>query len=266
MSHLPGQQSPPHRSSKGEILLGLADALTVLAARMQTRASAARDFTRLVLRAQQISIQARQLNTSKWQFVENSGALAADILKFADEVAAASARAKAELSGNTSIAEALGQHAQRVAQIARGGGAGDGGGMEVELKPLEATLTTLRERMQTESRVSEDADLLAVRARGLAAGASRLRDGGRAAGAAATEIHLALLGFVDEAVSISSRMSLVSTGLGEAATSMAVRTRALSGDRVMGGATPAIVWTGVQDGRRPGGVVGFGAAGSGNRA
>ena len=227
---MPDQESPQvSDKTRADTLQGLADALVTLAKRMQQRESAAKDFARLVARADSIAAKARQIQTSKWGVVENAAKLAEELAAFAKEVTAAAARAAAEMSGNADITDALLENAQRLGEIARIADTAEGrGSMAAALRPLETTLSALHVRMERESTLAADAGRLAQRAVGLAKGSLGLRGGGRDAEATAAEIQAALNGFIGEAGSIAARMNEASSGLREAAAGMALRTKELT--------------------------------------
>ena len=188
--------------------------------RLRTRAAASREFIRLTDRARSIAGQARVVGTSKWGVVENAAALARELAKFAGEVSVASARASSETSGNAAVANALVAQAQRIREI--GGNAfAPQTSIRAELEPLEATLSTLRDRMRGGDTVARDADTLARRATMLAESAAKLTGGGRSIESAALQIQRSLCAFVEDAVSISMRISDASTGLSDAAASIA---------------------------------------------
>ena len=195
--------------------------LVQVAERLRHRAAASREFIRLTERAQGIATQARLVSTSKWGVVENAAALARDLRTFAGEVAAASERASLETSGNSAVANALAAQAERLRGIGCTGVSAGPLSIRAELEPLEATLTTLRDRMRGGDTVAKDADVLARRATALADSAAKLSCGGRAVEVAALEIQRSLFAFVDDAVSISTRMSDASTGLSDAAATIA---------------------------------------------
>ena len=199
----------------------MADALSSMAARLSGGDSAARDFTRLVERARDISARARQINNSKWLVIESASALTAEIVSFATEVAAAAERTRRELERNRAVAHALALHAERIARIS---GVEAGGSVRAELGPLEATLSALQGTMAAGTGHLADAAALATRAAGLAASALRLRDGGRDAERAVLELHVALNAFAADAGAIATSIAGAATALGQAAASMAWRT------------------------------------------
>ena len=197
-----------------------------MANRVQARHAAALDFQRLRLRAEAIASQARTLQTSKWGAEANAAKLERELLEFAQDVAAAAARAMAEVSGNAAIADDLFGQAQRLGQLAertdRGPAAFD---LAAQLRPLEVTLGQLHTRMQQETRIADEADRLARRAAELADGALTLRFGGRPSNALMASIHTALLGFAGEAGSIAVRIEGGFVSLQGAVASMASQTR-----------------------------------------
>ena len=238
-----------HDGGPAPALQEISASLLLLVERLRTRAVASREFIRLTDRARGIANQARLVSTSKWGVVENAAALAKELAKFAGEVAAASARATSETSGHAAVATALVAQAQRIREIGTDRGAAPPTSIRAELEPLEATLLTLRDRMRGGDLVAKDADVLARRATMLAESAAKLSGGGRAVEAAALEIQRSLCGFVEDAVSISQRISEASTGLSDAAASLARGTNEVLGEGVAGPATRpwqagVIVWGG----------------------
>lgn len=199
----------------------ISSSLLQLAERLRVRAMASREFSRLTERARGIANQARLVSTSKWGIVENAAALAKALGAFAGEVTAASARATSEASGNAIVASALAAQAQRIREFGSGGDNAGPTSIRAELEPLEAMLVRLRDRMRGGDTVAKDAEVLARRATALAESAAKLSGGGRAVEAAALDIQRSLCAFVEDAVSISVRMSDASDGLSDAAASIA---------------------------------------------
>lgn len=185
-------------------MAALSGAITKVSHRLRNRAEAARDFTQLTSRAKTISASAWQLQTSRWGFVENAEKLAADLTGFAQDVAAASARASQEAETNVAVVEALALQASRLQALGGSeGAAGDTG----TLKPLQATLVVLQAKMCGASNASDDATKLAARAIDLAGCALHLKGGGREVEEIARTITKALKAFAEAANSIAARLA-----------------------------------------------------------
>ncbi len=221
-------------------LTTIADSLSGFAARVRGRAAASVDFARLTERARTIAAQAWDVRTSRWAFAENTGRLADDLVAFAREASAASARATSEADYNTAIVDALVAQAGRIARLGRQTVIGLEE-VRTELEPLEATLVTIHAGMMTEGSVIADAVALAGQAGAIAEYALNLRGGVREAEEAAGTIAKAMNAFIDEARLISMRMTSASNGFTDAVTRIASGTQAVKQrhvDRVTG-----VVWS-----------------------
>lgn len=242
----PPQSAPPRNTVRREALTGLSEALTVLAGRLRARAAASDDFIRLTDRAKAIAGQAWEVRTSRWGFVENVGKLAEELDLFARHAASAATRATAETAGNMAVAHALIAQAGRIATLRQSPGAGSDHEIRAELQPLEATLTTMHEHATDDSTVSADAAALARRAAELATMAHTVRNGGRAGEEAVAQIGKSLVGFIEDANVIATRLSIASTGLSESAARMALGAR--EANRRLGrpheaGPVARVLWT-----------------------
>lgn len=205
-----------------EAMAALSGAITKVSHRLRNRAEAARDFTQLTSRAKAISANAWQLQTSRWGVIENAEKLASDLSGFAQDVAAASARATQEAEGSVAVVEALAVQASRLQALGLGGKEGGAGSTDT-LKPLQATLVALQAKMSGASSASDDATKLAARATDLAACALHLNGGGREVEEIAGRINKALKAFAEAATSIADRLADAPASQGSLATQTAFR-------------------------------------------
>ena len=205
-------------------LPGLAEALTRLAMHMHARAMAAQDFDRLTERAKMIAVQAWDVRTSRWGFVENAGLLADELELFARDAAAASQRAIAETKGNMAVVDALMGQATRIAKLGQDATA-EMEDIRAELEPLEIALVTMRAQIEVKGSATEDAAALARQAAELSLFALGLRGGGRQAQEAVAAIARGLTVFIGEASAIATRMAAATSGLGDVVAVMASSAR-----------------------------------------
>ena len=211
-------------------LTGLAEELSAAAERLRPRTTAARDFIKLMTKAQEIGAQAREMSLSKWARDKTISALTANLRAFAEEAAAASIRAGVEAESQNAVSTALLRHARRLVAIAQ----------ECEseslravvrstLQPLLVELTNLQPSPPMESVLYRDAQKLAEQASWLANESGVLNMGGRSGEAAAREVCTALHDFAIGAKLISAKIIDGAEGMRKATLELATRTRELSG-------------------------------------
>jgi hypothetical protein len=222
----------PDINVKRELLRGLADALTMLAKRLQTQETTKRMIFLLAARAETIAAQAWDLNSKKNREVEQAaGDLVAQFHTFATSLTDMSNRVADDIAVGQSLAAAMVSHATRLLTIARAlDAAGGTTNIMAQLRPLAGSLTTLASRQQSDTLVAKDTAALAERATQLAERAQSMATPAGARGAARTGIglHYALRAIADDAAAVSLRMATEAALLKAAVAEMAIGTQKLA--------------------------------------
>jgi len=217
-------------NAKQQILLGLSDALSVLAGRMRSQGDKALKITLLAVSAEKIAQRAWDLNSSKnSHFQRDSQILAEEIKAFAKDVAEAATRAGEQALLGREVANAIEAHALDIATLARDIEVlPDAAAVRSRLRPLSVTLSTLPERLKANAATIQDVNGIAALAIGLAESGERLAAGGPAAHKEAVAVCRDLRNFAETATAVSLEMTRGAALAVKAISDMAERTVGLS--------------------------------------
>jgi hypothetical protein len=222
----------PDLDVKRELLRGLADALTMLAKRLQTQETTKRMIFLLAARAETIAAQAWDLNSKKNRDAERAAIdLVAQLHTFAISLTDMSNRVADDIEVGQSLATAMVSHANRLLTIARAlDAAGGTTNIMAQLRPLAISLTTLASRQQSDTLVAKDTAGLAERATQLAERTQSMATpaGVRGAGRTGIDLHFALRAIADDAAAVSLRMATEAALLKAAVAEMAIGTQKLA--------------------------------------
>ena len=201
--------TPPPGNARRDILMSLAQTLTMLAGNAQAQTEVARDIAALAVRAEEIGFQARLLSTARNPAGSEAQALAADLRKFLGDVTTLSEEAARRAGASRDIAHSMQLHATDLAGAARElDGIDDIVLIRARLRPLAAALSEIPARLRSSSVIAAEVAALAPRANDLADRTQGLHEAGRTPGIVAISIYRSLREFADVAGAIADTLAV----------------------------------------------------------
>lgn len=155
---------PPDPAPRKQLLLGVAQALRVLAERLVPQTDAMQDVYDFVVRAEEMAEQARQLGAARVPDTARAAALAADFESFIAEAAELSRRAAQEAAISRELSGTMAEHAGGLAQMAAGPESHDLASLRARLRPVMTTLEALPARLAAGAGMAADVAALGTRA------------------------------------------------------------------------------------------------------
>jgi hypothetical protein len=164
---LPGGASDP--GARRQLLVGVAQALRVLAERLAPQMDAAQDVTDFVIRAEEMAQEAWRLGAARVPDPAQAAALAAAFQAFIAEAGALSRKAAQEAAASRDLSGRMADQAGMLAKMAASPEAQDLATLRAQLRPVMVTLEELPGRMAAGHGMAADVAALGTRAAELGA-------------------------------------------------------------------------------------------------
>jgi hypothetical protein len=201
--------------AKREVLHGLAQALTVLAERIQSQGGAAREVGLLTTQAEELAARSWEIACAKRPDKDAAAYLAEAVKSFIDHARALSERAAREASTSNALAAIL--HGEAVKLKAAGrelDGVNDLKVIRSCLRPVLDGLTAVPKRLAEMTEIASDVAKLGDMAQAMGARMAQAmaalmqgpQETGRNSGVAAVALYKELRGFANAAGSVASRL------------------------------------------------------------
>jgi len=163
----PGGASDP--GARRQLLVGVAQALRVLAERLAPQMDAAQDVTDFVIRAEEMAHEASRLGAARVPDPAQAAALAAAFEAFIAEAGALSRKAAQEAAASRDLSGRMADQAGMLAKMAASPEAQDLATLRAQLRPVMVTLEELPARMAAGHGMAADVAALGARAAELGA-------------------------------------------------------------------------------------------------
>ncbi len=189
-----------------QLLMGVAQAIRVLAERLAPQTDAMQDVYDFVVRAEEMAEEAWRLGAARVPDAAKAAALAAAFQTFIAEAAELSSRAAQEAASSRELSGTMANHAGALAEMATGPGAHDIATLRAGLRPVMVTLEALPGRLAAGGSLAADVAELGSRAAELGAQAMAVQQHKVSASEKALAICRSLRTLAEEAGTIAETL------------------------------------------------------------
>jgi len=189
-----------------QLLLGVAQALRVLAERLAPQTDAMQDVYDFVVRAEEMAEEAWQLGTARVPDAAKATALAAAFQAFLAEAADLSRRAAQQAAASRELSGNMASHATGLAEMATSPDSHDLAALRARLRPVMVTLEALPTRLAAGDGLAADVAVLGTRAAELGAQALAVQQHKVSAAEKALAICRSLRTLAEEAGTIAETL------------------------------------------------------------